>query len=540
MFSVQDNLDYKRLRAEGRSDTYWNAGFLQNMPISSTLKSTTTTGKSLTYNGTEWTSADPSIGGIPIGLNPPASDGQVLTYNGSSWTNDYPRYIRNKPILNVTPTTNQILGYDGTSWVPVNNTGTQGPAGTVAFGNVIVVDKKKGTNGGTIDGNAVPTIELAIAKVVADGRTGVTIWVMPGTYVIPPASSPLIIPASTTLRGVSLQGCIIEMENVTVDTTLITMGESSRLEDFTLVLSSSSDVSLTGILFPNTTSTTAKVRVCLLNITSSVDTLTKNIYGILGNGTTTNPSKILSTNSVQRTTTNVTSTASSVSGLIRGWYFTNSLQFSVRDTVTFANGINAIGIETTNQNSFIIVKTSTISGTLQDIKQPVYNGGSPTTITNQGIQLCATDLIHSNSGSTSFTTNLETPDMIFSTFGNIGNGTHYLFPGTTAYNSLSHIAIGIPFHQDTILYGGLLSLVGSPGESGTVTLNLYNNTSSNTSPPTGLFATITANVSNTVVRFNNISCTFQTGATPNYLHVQLVTSNVSGSLTGVYIVLATY
>jgi len=143
MFSIQDRLDYRRMRAEGTSDSYWNAGYLQGMPISSNLKATTTTGKSLVYNGTEWSTGDPA--GMTIGLNLPSYDGQVLTYNAtsSSWTNEYPRNLRGKPILNTTPVTNQILGFDGTSWVPVNNTGTQGPAGTVAFGNVIVVDKLK-------------------------------------------------------------------------------------------------------------------------------------------------------------------------------------------------------------------------------------------------------------------------------------------------------------------------------------------------------------------------------------------------------------
>jgi len=544
MFSIQDRLDYRRMRAEGTSDSYWNAGYLQGMPISSNLKSTTTTGKSLVYNGTEWSTGDPA--GMTIGLNLPSYDGQVLTYNAtsSSWTNEYPRNLRGKPILNTTPVTNQILGFDGTSWVPVNNTGTQGPAGTVAFGNVIVVDKINGTNTGTIDGNAVQDIETAIAKVVASGKSGITIWVMPGTYTL---SAGITIPASTTLRGVTLQGCIIEMLNVVADTTLITMGSSSRLEDFTINLSSSSDVNLTGILFPNQTSTTAKIRVCLLNVTSTVNSLTKTVCGILGNGTTTNPSTILSTNAVQRMTTNVTSsTTSTTTGIIRGWYFTGALQFSVRDTVTFANGniisgtpVNAIGIETTNTDSLILVKASTISGTLQDIKQPIYNSGNPISISNKGIQLCASDLINSNAGSTSFTTNIETPDMIFSTFGNIGSGTHYLFPGTAIYNGLSEAFIGIPFHQDTIVFGGILSLVGLPN-SGTVTINLYNDTSSNPAAPTGLFATLTATAGTPIVRFNNISSTFRTGVTSNYLHVQLITSVSGGNLSGVYLVLATY
>jgi hypothetical protein len=99
MFRIEDQLDYKRVRSEGRGLTYWNAGYLQNMPIASNLESATTSGKSLKYNGTEWNSGYTSeIGGIPINPNLSGIDGQVLTYNGSQWTNEYPRYMRNVPI----------------------------------------------------------------------------------------------------------------------------------------------------------------------------------------------------------------------------------------------------------------------------------------------------------------------------------------------------------------------------------------------------------------------------------------------------------
>ena len=546
MFSIQDSLDYRRMRAEGTSDSYWNAGYLQGIPISSNLKSITTTGKTLTYNGTEWTSSD-SSSTIPINLSLPSYDGQVLTYNGTStsWTNEYPRNLRGKPILPITPLANQILGFDGTSWVPVNNTGTQGPAGTVAFGNVIVVDQIKGTNAGTIDGNAVQDIETAIAKVVASARSGVTIWVMPGTYNL---SAGITIPANSSLRGLTLQGCIIQMLDVVADTTLITMGNNSRLEDFTINLSSSLDVNLTGILFPNQTSTSAKIRTCLLNVNSTVNTLTKTVCGILGNGTTTNPNTLLSTNAVQRMTTNVKSLSTNTSsGIVRGWYFTGPLQFSVRDTVTFANGniisgvpVDTIGIQTIHPDSFIIIKTSTISGTKYDIQQPSYGSGSPVELVNKGIQIGATDLVNSTSDANGFTTNIETPDMIFSTFGNIGDGTHYLFPGTSNYNSLTQNAIGIPFHQDTIVYGGLLSLIGNPGSGGSVTIKLYNNTNPVNTPPTGLFLTLQATTENQVVKFNNISSTFRTGLTPDFLHVELITDTTGNNLKGVYVILATY
>lgn len=543
MFRMEDKLDYRRLRNEGTGLTYWNAGYLQHMPISSDLSSTTTTGKSLTYNGTEWTSSFTSeIGGLPINTTIPLNDGQVLTYNGTStsWTNEYPRNLRGTPVSSILPTSGQILGYNGINWIPVNNTGTQGPAGTVAFGNTIVVDSKLGNDlSGSVDGNAVKTIQTAISKVNAlTPARPITIWVMPGTYDLSGdlnAQGGITIPDNTTLRGVTLQGCIIQRTGVSSNTTLITMGVNSRLEDFTLNLSSSSNVELKAVYFPNQTPTSAKVRVCLINVTSTVGSLTNIVCGIFSDGSTSNPNPdvVRSTNAVQRSTTNVT--ASSGGGIVRGWYFTGALQFSVRDTVIFANGANSIGVETTNTSSFIIIKTSTIAGTLYDLKQP-----SGLTVQNSGIQLCATDLVNANSDDNGFTVNTEATNLYFSVTGtNIGDGTHYLFPGTVSFNSLVNAPLGIPFSQNIICFGGILTGV-SDAMSGSATINLYNSTSATSLSPSPLtpFATLTINNTNKVVLFNNKSTTFKKSI--NFLHIQLITSDVGNSLRGLLLGLSLY
>jgi hypothetical protein len=533
MFTIEDKLSYTRMHSEGTELTYWNAGEIQYMPVSSTLKSITTSGKSLTYNGTEWTSSFTNdIGGLPINTTIPLNDGQVLTYNGtsSSWNNEYPRNLRGTPISSTMPVANQILSFDGTSWMPTNNTGTQGPAGTVAFGNVIVVDQIKGTNAGTIDGNAVQDIETAIAKVVASGRTGVTIWVMPGTYNI---SAGIVIPNNTTLKGVTLQGCIIQRTAVVANTTLITMGANSRVEDFTLNLTSASNVELKGVYFPGTTSTSAKIRVCLINVTSTVVALTNIVSGIFSDGTTTNPSVVLSTNAVQRTTTNVKSSTSG-GGIVRGWYFTGPLQFSIRDAVIFASGINSIGVESINTSSFIIIKTATVAGDLYDIKQP-----AGLTVQNSGIQLTATDLINANSDDNGFSVNIESANFSFSIFGNFVNATHYLFPGTQNYNQLLDTPVGVPFPQNVIIFGGMLSAVVPSTMNGSVTIYLYNSTSSTSLSNPTEFSSISINNATRVSIFNNKSSTFKKQI--NYLHVKSVCSGgVGSSIDALFLMLSLY
>lgn len=524
MFSVNNSLDSKRTR--------WDAGYLHSMLINPNLKSSTISGQTLIYDGLKWNNDYPL--GTPFTITPPIYDGQVITYNGASWGNEYPRYLRNIPISSTTPTNTQVLTYDGTSgtWKPANASGIPGPAGFAHFGNVAVVDIVGGNDTtGAINGNPFATIQGAVNASVA----GTTIWVMPGAYNLPAG---ITLKNNTTLRGISLQGVIIQMTGVVADTTLITMGTSTRLEDVTLNLTSASDVNLTAIYFPSATPTTAKVRVCLINVTSTVATLTKTICGMFADGTTTNPNVVLSTNAVQRSTTNVTGNNTSGSGKIRGWYFTGPLQFSVRDTVIFANGgvsSDSIGVETTNTSSFVIIKTSTISGSLYDIRQP-----TGLSVQNSGIQLCATDLVNANADANGFTVNIESTNLYFSVIGNnIGNDTHYLFPGTMNYNDLSGVRIGVPFSQNIIIFGGILTAVASGTMSGTATINLYNSTSASSLSDSTPFVTIAVNNASKVTVFNNKCSTFKKQT--NFLHVELVTSgSISNSISGLLLGLSLY
>ena len=533
MFKVQDSLDYRRTR--------WDAGFLQSMLINPNLPSSTVAGQGLIYNGSNWTNSYPL--GVPFTITPPALDGQVITYNGTLWGNEYPRYLRNIPISSTAPSNTQVLAYDSVSgtWKPANPTGQKGDPGFAHFGNVAVVDTTGNDATADINGNPFSTIQGAIAKINAGSLAGITIWVMPGSYNLP--STGITIPANTTLRGMSLQGVILRTDPsipITSDTTLITMGTSTRLEDVTINLSSASDVNLTAVYFPGSTPTTAKVRVCLINVTSTVASLTKTICGIFADGATTNPDIVLSTNAVQRSTTNVTGNATSGSGKIRGWYFTGALQFSVRDTVIFANGSvgsDTIGVETTNTSSFVIIKTSTISGTNYDIKQP-----SGLSIQNTGIQLCATDLINANADANGFRVNIETNSLLFSVLGNIGNSSppnhHYLLPGTLNYNALSQVPVGIPFSQNVIIYSGILTAI-STAMTGTATINLYNSTSSTSLTNPTPFVSFSVDNNSKVSVFNNASSTFKKQT--SFLHIQFVSSGGIGtSLDGLLLNLAIY
>jgi hypothetical protein len=296
------------------------------------------------------------------------------------------------------------------------------------------------------------------------------------------------------------------------------------MEDLTLNLSSSANVNLTGVYFPGGTPTTAKVRACVINVTSTSTSSSPTICGIFSDGTTASYSTITSLNAVQRTTTNVTSTTTGAS-IVRGWYFTGSLQFSVRDSVVFASGpgTNVIGVETTNSASLIIVKTSTVSGTTFDIKQP---SGLATPV----LYLAYTDLVNANANGNGFGVNLEQNDKYFVlgskvSFSGQGSlsattqGTYYCLPGTTLSNFASVIT-GIPFPHKIILNGAILSTSILLTSTQVVTLNLYKSSSPATTGT--LLKSLAINSTTNVNHFTDYCVTFL--PTTEYLHVEVVVS----------------
>jgi hypothetical protein len=411
-----------------------------------------------------------------------------------------------------------------------------GPTGTSGFqnlGNVLRVDAVNG-NDSTASVNGLPylTVNAAITAIGATGGQGYTVWIMPGTYNL--SAGGITIPPSTAIRGMSLQTTTLQMSNVTTSTTLVTMGSQTRIEDVTLSLSSAtSGANLIGVYFPNTTTTSSKVRACVLNVQSTAGGVTTNVYGMYSDGTTASPTTIQSLNAVQRTTTNVTS---NTGGIVRGYYFTSACQFSVRDVVVFAtgNGVNAtnvIGVETTSTSSLILLKTSTISGS-SSATGTVYDIRQPTTITTTAspvIVLTATDLLHNTADGYGFGVNVEPATLSFFVSGPINSGaaTHYLTPGTLTFSGLSGSVVGIPFNQVGIVFEGVLFSQNTVPSTDTITVNLYN--SSNPSSIVGAtnFASIAlTNVSSNPIRFQNRSSTILTN---NFLIVQLVTS-ASGSL----------
>jgi hypothetical protein len=365
-------------------------------------------------------------------------------------------------------------------------------------------------------GLAFATLNAAVTAAAA--TSGNTIWMMPGTYNL---TSGITIPPSTAIRGMNNQTVIIQMLNVTSNTTLITMGNQTLLEDLTINLTSNQSVNLTGIYFPNTTTTTSKIISCILNVTSSTNSV-GNAIGLFSDGTTTNAQVLQSNYVLRRSTINV---SSSSIGLVRGLYITNTCQFAVRDCVIYATGssINIIGVESTSVGSYIMLKSSTVSGQVNDIKQP-------SGLTNPVIILSSTNLINSNASVNGFSISSQPTYIYYTVMGAIPTGIYYITPGNQIGTQLlSSAVLSMTFDQPTILYSATANYTSTLTGTQSILINLYNTTTPGIGGTGIKFASILLNnISSGPTKVQHFSSSF-IPVNRSYLQVEVITSGITGA-----------
>lgn len=371
-------------------------------------------------------------------------------------------------------------------------TGSQGEVGPK--GNVATVDAIYGNDyTASVGGSSYRTINAAISTVLS----GQTVYVLPGIYNL---SSGITIPNETSIRGMSLQTCVIQMTNVVADTTLITMGTNTRLEDFTLNLTSNGHYNLKGIVFPDTTSTNAKLRTCVVNVDNSNASTagSSEIYGVECNGTGTLSNSSFSFNSLKGSTINVYSNGG---GNKRGVLVSNSNIVSTRDlnvyvaqpTDTTSTG-TYVGVETNDTQSQsgsiqlrttttgVVYPTGTQAYTASDILQTTPSTIlDPTYLASPGIQVGpGTDLVTKSAGEKGFSTYVYPITVYYGLKGNItsaGSGG-YLWPGTQQVSAGIFPDTGLPAayyraQQPSLISGISASLNIEPGSSNTLTLSVY-------------------------------------------------------------------
>jgi len=411
----------------------------------------------------------------------------------------------------------------GVGRVAVNSCGTSSSA---IHGNVAIVDAVLGNDStASVSGNPFKTIAAAVASV----SSGQSVWILPGTYTL---SAGITIPSGVSITGLSLQTTVIQM-NVTTSTTMITMGESCRVENITFNLictGSTAGVVLKGMVFPGTSSQTSKLRTCVVTVNNSsmAYTLTNTVTGIEFSGTGALNSSVFSFNSIKGCTINVLSNGA---GNKRGLLISNSNQVSTRDTnvyvaqpVNTASSGSYVGVETADSATSIgsiqlrattvgVVTPSagqlyTASDILQSYPVAILN---PTYLASPGIQVGpGTDLVTKSAGGLGFSSYVYPTMVYYGLKGSVSSASSggYLWPGTQQVSAGSFPDTGLPAayfraQQPCLIAGINASLSIAPGGGNTVTLTLYYTPSQITNT--------------TAARFTGtISGTTLTSATPSF------------------------
>ena len=365
-------------------------------------------------------------------------------------------------------------------------------AATSQLGNVATVDAVYGNDAtASVGGSPYLTVNAAVAAVAS----GQTVWIHPGTYTL---SAPITLTNGTSLRGLSLQTTTIQM-NVTTPTIMITMGENCRVEDLTINLTctgTADNVVLVGMLFGGTSSQTAKLRSCVLNVNNSSMSklLTSTVTGIEFAGTGSLTTSNFSFNSLKGSTISVYSNGQ---GNKRGILVSNSNQASTRDLNVYvaappdtdstgsyvgietndpANNVGSIQLRATTSGVVYpaVGQTYTASDILQTTPPIITN---PTYLVSAGIQVGpGTDLVTKSAGSKGFSSYIYPTTLFYGLKGNITSTPSggYLWPGTQAASAGVFPDPGLPAAyyrcQQPVLIAGLYCALNvAPGGATSVT-----------------------------------------------------------------------
>ena len=289
--------------------------------------------------------------------------------------------------------------------------------------NTLFVDAALGNDAQGKRGNANQPF-LTPAAALAAASSGDLVFIRPGTYNL---AAGLTIPDGVAVRGASAKACTLQMLAVAADTVLVTMGENTRLEDVTLNLSTTGAYALTGIKYGGTSSANAKVRVCVVNVTKTVDTGAQSVLGVEVNSTgapTPDVSAIRGSNIV---------VASTGTGINRAVYMhTGAGKFFCRDvTLKCTGGTNAIGASVNIAGATLNFGVGNISGQTADISQ---DAGT--------LELETTNLINNNANGKNFALRHAGSIIFFGVSG--GASTGKFFPPGFYVEQANEIFLRVP------------------------------------------------------------------------------------------------
>jgi hypothetical protein len=398
---------------------------------------------------------------------------------------------------------------------------------SASFGNVIRVDSVYGND----TYGAIGTYPfLTVGAAISAASTGMHILITAGTYNL---SYGITIPTGVSLRGSSTQTTTLQMLNVTADTTLITMGTNTRVEDLTMKLTSQEHHTLKGMVFGGDTSATAKLRTCVLTVNNASAGAAggSTVTGVECSGTGTLGSASFSFNSLKGATINVYSDGS---GNKRGILVNNTNIVTTRDlnvyvaapaTPNTATG-SYVGVETADaaNTGSIQMRTTTI-GTVAAVGGNTYTSSDilqtnpatvidPTYLASAGIQLGpGVDLVTKSAGGLPFTTYVYPTTIFYCARGTVtGTKTGYLWPGTQLFagggSSVPDTTTPVAryrIQQPIIVSGLMISCATGPGAGSNAVVTVCKNASTGgaLSGATSITATLSGTAASTESYYNS-------------------------------------
>jgi hypothetical protein len=339
------------------------------------------------------------------------------------------------------------------------------PATAYTRGNTLTVDSVYGNDtNAAANPNSTPFLTISAALLVA--TSGNNVIVNAGTY-----NEAITIPAGVCLTGATSQVVIIQKLGVIANTTLVNLNTGSRIENVTCNLSSAGNFNLTGVEFATGASITAKIRTSVWNITSTTVN-GPTIIGALSSGVSA--TTFSSTDAIARSTINVISSSTGVS---RGVYVNGANRFTIRETVIYARGtgLDIVGSECNNSSSVLEIRSSTVNGTLSDVKR-----------TSGSMTIGATDLVNNTASGNSFTPTQAPASFSLGTINGLGtNRRYYMLTGTVPVGQLTNEAktnaydplnaLPIPVTQLSLIISVTMAYQPSLPVATSLTLNIYKN-----------------------------------------------------------------
>lgn len=321
--------------------------------------------------------------------------------------------------------------------------------------NVVRVDK----NGDDVTGARNGNPKLTIASAISAAQMGDIILVSPGTY----NESGLVLPENVSLVGLGRNAIRIGPTAPSTDSTIVTMGVGSAIENVTLTIASASHATFTGIAIPDTAAVDCSIYNVLIRIDNSgASSLgTSNVYGIHSTGT---GNAAVSHSAVRNTTVQISS-----NGL-------GSKVGILCDTAQHTINVTGCAISSTNDGSGEAAALETnFAGTIANIFNTTLSGGTNDVLQSSGsIVLSGCTLVNRTVGTISPTILTPTYRLVFGFSGGLGaSSTRYLY--MSANGSTSSNVVRVVIYVPTLIYAVSVNSRLPPGTGNTTTFAIGKN-----------------------------------------------------------------